>query len=139
MAGAIENKLVAGPILALVGGLLILVYGAYEWYVGATVQSLGSLAGLPVTSVHGVVDAGIVGVGLGLLIMVFAVLHLFMPELHSFWGAGMILFAVVSIVSLGGVVGAGLLLAVLGGTACIVYGPVEPDLSDPPTGPENPA
>jgi hypothetical protein len=124
-----ENKQIAGPILGLVGGLVILIYGAVEVYLAEVVSSIANLNGLPVLDIGGVIIAGILGIVFGLVVMVFSAVIAFYPEYHGGLGALMILFSIFSLVSVGGGNGIGFLLAVLGGTCCIVFGPGEPPRS----------
>ncbi len=126
-----ENKLAAGPILGFVGGFVIFVYGAYEIYVGATVESLASLNGLPVGGLWAVVTAGFVGSVMGILVMGFSIGLLMAPDYHTVLGGLMILASVTSLVSVGGGAGVGLILGVLGGTCAIVFGPEDPSYSEP--------
>lgn len=109
-----EDKLVFGSILGFVGGLVILVYGAYEIYVAVTAQ-------LPTV----VVDAGIAGVVLGLLVMIVSALLASSPDFRVLLGVLIILFALISLVSLGGGDGVGFLLAVIGGACGIAFGDSE--------------
>jgi hypothetical protein len=123
MADWEDEKLVLGPVLGFVGGFLILVYGVYEAYLGYTLSSISSLAGLPVSSLGGVVTAGVAGGVLGILIMGLAVGLWISPESHAELGIFLVLLSVASLVSVGGGGGIGLLLGVLGGTCGIAFGP----------------
>jgi Family of unknown function (DUF6114) len=105
------ERTLAGPILGFVGGFVILVYGAVEAYAGETYGSSFLL------------DAGVAGIVLGLFVMVFAVLLAVYPEAHVVLGSFVIVFSIFSLVSVGGGNGVGFLLAVLGGTFGIVFGP----------------
>jgi hypothetical protein len=126
-----DSKEMAGPILGFVGGLVILIYGAVEVYLAEFVSSISSLNGLPVLDIGGVLIAGFVGIGLGLLIMVLSGLSVSYPEHSAGLGVLMILFSIFSLVSVGGGNGVGLLLGVLGGTCCIVFAPDEARWSPP--------
>jgi predicted RNA-binding Zn-ribbon protein involved in translation (DUF1610 family) len=126
-----ENKQIAGPILGVVGGLVILIYGAVEVYLAEVVSSIATLNGLPVLDIGGAIIAGILGIVLGLFIMAFSVVAASSPDYHVGLGALIVLFAVFSLVSVGGGNSVGFLLAVLGGTCCIVFGPEEPPPSPP--------
>lgn len=128
-----EDKQIAGPILGLVGGLVILIYGAVEVYIAEVVSSIATLGGLPVLNIGGVLIAGTLGIVFGLFIMVFSVVIAMFPDYHGGLGALIILFSIFSLVSVGGGNGIGFLLAVLGGTCCIVFGP-----GGPPRSPSTP-
>lgn len=123
-----ENKLAAGPILGFVGGLVILVYGAYEIYVWSVGQSLASLGGLPVGSLAGLLAGGVTGVLLGLFTMLASADLWFSPELHTQLGLVIVTLSFLSLVSVGGGDGIGMILGVLGGTCGVVFGPRYPEL-----------
>jgi len=129
-----ENKQIAGPILAFVGGLVILIYGAVEVYIGEVASSIGNLNGLPVLNIGGVIIGGTLGIVFGLVIMASSVAVPSYPDSNLGLGVLIILFSIFSLVSVGGGSGVGFLLGVLGGTCCIVFGPEEP-VRSPPTPP----
>jgi hypothetical protein len=121
-----EDKQIAGPILAAVGGLVIVIYAAAEIYIGTFVTSVSSLNGFPVTDIGGLLLAGWFGVFVGLAIVVLSVVVVGTPVEHGRVGALIIFFAFLSLVSVGGGNGIGFLLSVLGGTCSIVFGPDRP-------------
>ena len=43
-----DERLKLGPTFGLIGGLVILIYGAVEIYFGATLPSVSNIGGLPV-------------------------------------------------------------------------------------------
>jgi len=119
-----DNKAAAGPILSFVGGVVILAYGAYELYVAETVQALSSLAGFPVNgSLDGFINGGTVGIVLGILLVIISIALAAAPDLHVALGVAIISLSLLSLVSLGGGEGFGMLLGVLGGTCAIVLEP----------------
>jgi hypothetical protein len=125
-----ENKAAIAPVLGVVGGLVISIYGAYEASLGLSIQSLSNTTGFPVNSSVGIiVEAGWAGVVLGILMMAAAIGIAAAPISHSGLGVLLIvlsimsLFCVLSLGSLGGGDAIGFLLGVLGGTAGIVVGP----------------
>jgi hypothetical protein len=121
------DTFVAGPVLGFVGGLVVLIYGAYEAYLGSTLQKIPNLGGIPVGSPSSATFLGALGIFFGLAITVSASMVELLPPQHELLGGLVILFALVSLVSVGGGNGVGFVLAVLGGTACIVFGPPESD------------
>jgi len=132
-----ENRLLAGPILGAVGGLVTLAYGAYEISLAEGAKSVASLGGFPVGNVAGAVDAGVAGVVLGLITICAAVGLWVSPRKHAALGALIIVLSVLSLVSVGGGNGAGLILGVLGGTCGVVIGPGHPYTGargEPPSG-----
>jgi len=122
-----EDKQLAGPVLAAVGGLVILMYAAYELYIAANVSSVSSLNGFPVTDIGNVMITGWLGVVFGLVIIFLSIVLVANPANHTACGAAIISLAILSLVSLGGGNGVGFLLAVLGGTCGIVFGPDTPE------------
>ncbi len=123
----------AGPILGGVGGFVILVYGAYELYLGTVAASVFAPSGLA-PGLGEVVGGGVAGVVLGLLVLLLSALVWWAPDWHALLGFLVVLFSVLSLVSLGGGGGVGLLLGVIGGTCSIVFGP-EDESYAPRTGP----
>jgi hypothetical protein len=121
-----DERFVFGAIIGFVGGLLILVFAAYELYLVLTFPFIPILAGFPVDNVSLVTDVAIIGIVLGILIMIVAVLLADFPEYHTFLGGLMIVLSVISVVSLYGGNGIGLLLGVVGGACGIAFGPEEP-------------
>jgi hypothetical protein len=124
-----DERLLAGPILGFVGGLLILIDGAIETFVGAQGLSLASSAGFSLGPAETVLASGVAGIVLGLLIIVCSAALAVYSEYHGTLGVLIILFSVLSLVSLGGWIGPGLLLGVLGGTCGVVFGPEEVPIS----------
>jgi len=125
-----DDKAIAGPILSFVGGLVILIVGAAEAYVGQAVGAAASMAGLPNTgSAADIVWIGIVGGFCGFVIMVLAIIANLSTDFRGPLGALILLFSLFSLVSS---IGVGFLLAVLGGTATIAFGPDDPTDRTPP-------
>jgi len=117
-----DNKLVGGPILSFVGGFVIFIVGALELSAGETAAA-STPTGFPVSVVSGaLIDAGVVGIVCGLIIVALAILAGLYSDFHGVLGGFVILF---SLISLASGIGVGFLLAVLGGTGCIVFGPEE--------------
>jgi hypothetical protein len=134
-----ENKGALGPLLGFAGGFVILVYGLYELSIGDSLQSLLNVTGFPVnSSVSGLIDAGWLGVILGILILLAAIATAIVPFYHSSLGALMILLSLLSLLcvlslgSLGAGDSVGFLLVVLGGTFSVVVGPEMASLEGAP-------
>lgn len=106
-----EDKEIAGPILSLVGGLIILLAGIVGTYVGY------------VANIGFVTDAGLLGGLFGFIIIVLAICGFIYLESHRIVGVLVIVFALLSLVDSEA---AGFILAVLGGTCTIVFGPDDP-------------
>jgi hypothetical protein len=122
-----ENKAAAGPILGFVGGLVILSYGAYELYLGLTLQSLVNQTGLPPGStLNGLIDGGTAGILLGSVVIIASIALALVVDYPTARGLGvaMVALSVLSLVSWQGGNGVGLVLGVLGGTSAIIFGPI---------------
>ncbi len=140
-----DGRRVAGPVLGSVGGFVILVYGAYELYVGTVVANLFATSGLT-TSAGAVVAGGVAGIVLGLLVIICSALVWWATDWRVVLGLLVVIFSVLSLVSLGGGEGVGLLLGVIGGTCSLVFGPEDepyaprtgPGPSSPDTPPDSP-
>ena len=128
-----DDRRAAGPILGSVGGFVILVYGAYELYLATAAASVLAPSGLA-PGLLAVAAGGVAGVVLGSLVLLCSALVWWAPDWHALLGFLVILFSVLSLASLGGGEGVGLLLGVIGGTCSIVFGP-EDEPYAPRTGP----
>lgn len=120
---ATENKLLAGPALGFLGGFTVLVFAAYEIYLGVNDPGIGSVGGIPIFNGSFLVGSGVFGIVIGLLLMLFAVALAYFPQDHFGLGVVLLFLSVLSLVSFGGGDGFGFLLGVLGGTCGLVYGP----------------
>ena len=118
----VDGRRAAGPVLGGVGGFVILVYGAYELYLGTAAASL-FVPNAIAPSTGAVVAGGVAGIVLGSLVLLASALLWWADDWHVLLGLLVIAFSVLSLVSLGGGEGAGLLLGVIGGTCGIVFGP----------------
>ncbi len=68
---------------------------------------------------------GILGLVFGILIIAVAVMLYINPIQHELWGALIIVFSVVSIISCMGGMGIGLLLGIVGGILAVLWRPEE--------------
>jgi len=114
------EKPTAAFVLSLIGGIFILLWGAAIAAVGAYAQSV----------TFGLAGGGIVAIGgleavLGLLVIVFGVLLYVAPQHHVMYGVLVLVFAIVSLIGLGGLF-IGFLLALIGGILGIVHKPTPP-------------
>ncbi len=133
-----DGRRAAGPVLGSVGGFVILAYGAYELYLGTAEANLFVPSAIA-PSIGAVVAGGVAGVVLGSLVLLASVLLWWADDWHLLLGLLVVVFSVLSLVSLGGGEGVGLLLGVIGGTCGIVFGPEdEPYGSRTDPGPSSP-
>jgi hypothetical protein len=66
---------------------------------------------------------GLLGIGFGAIVIVAAVMLYFNPKQHQLWGALIIAFSVVSVLSCMGGMGIGLILGIIGGVLAILWRP----------------
>lgn len=108
-------------VLSLIGGIFILLWGLVIVAVGVSIQSqtFGLFGG-------DVVAIGGIEATLGLLCIVFGVLLYVSPQNHVVFGVLVLVFALVSLIGLGGLI-IGFILALIGGILGIAHKP-EPDV-----------
>jgi hypothetical protein len=128
---------VAGSVLVIVGGLLILLVGAVVSYVISSL--VGSLHIGGTTALSSILVLGPV---FGLIVIIVGVLALVAPDLNILWGILAIVVGILSIFStaIGGVF-LGFILALVGGILIMVkrapppapmYQPMAPPMGAPP-------
>jgi len=117
-----EDRMVFGAILGFVGGFVILIFGAIETYVAATLPSVSSISGLAGTVETILLFAGIAGIVFGLLIMILSALLSSYPEYNVSLGVLLIVLALLSFFIMGGGDGIGFLLVVVAGACGIAFG-----------------
>jgi hypothetical protein len=109
----------AGMVLAIIGGIFIVLGSLFELAVGAAISSVSfGYAG-------GIVELlGLIGLALGVLVIFLGVLMHQVTEYHTVAGVLIIVFAVVSLVtsSFGGFV-LGFILALIGGILGLTWRP----------------
>lgn len=119
-----EDRPTGAGILAIVGGLFILLGGVAEAFIGSTISTLtfGQAGGL-------LVGLGALGVLMGILIVIFGILILVSDEGTGAYGIVVIVFSVISLASAFGGFIIGFILALIGGILALTWEP----LSDPGT------
>ncbi len=107
----------AAFVLSLIGGIIILLWGASLATVGVSVQiiTFGFLGTL--ITLLGTLEAV-----LGLLVIVFGVLMFVRPKQHATFGVLVLVCSVVSLIGLGGLF-LGFVLGLVGGILGIVHKP----------------
>jgi hypothetical protein len=105
-------------VLAILGGVFIVLGGIAETLVGAAVNSLffDSFS-------ETLLISGLVGILLGALVITFGVLVYLRPERHTVLGALILVLSVVSLVSFFGGFVIGFVLGLVGGILALVYNP----------------
>jgi len=105
-------------VLAILGGVFIVLGGIAETLVGAAVNSLffDSFS-------ETLLISGLVGILFGALVITFGVLVYLRPERHTVLGALILVLSVVSLVSFFGGFVIGFVLGLVGGILALVYNP----------------
>lgn len=105
-------------ILSMLGGIFIALGGATEFYFALVVYDQG------LSSIFDpwIVELGIVGLGLGIITVLFSVALYNQPQHHVLWGVLIIVTSVASVVSYAGFL-VGLVLGLIGGVIAIVWVP----------------
>lgn len=108
------GKPTVASILSLIGGIIIIIFGAFFAIVGAGLTSqIGGVGGL----------FGLFGMVTGVLVIIGAVKMRSRPEQHIIWGVVVIAFSILSwIGSLGGF-GIGFIIGLIGGILGILWKP----------------
>jgi len=104
-------------ILAIIGGLFILLSGVW-------IAEVGSILSLLTFGLGGgiLILLGAFGAVLGVLILVLGVLVYIQPQHHVIFGVLIVLFSVISLTSLGGFI-LGFILALVAGILAVVWKP----------------
>ncbi len=118
MAPAPVKRPTGAMILAIVGGIFILIGGLVLVEIGSIFSSLtfGLVGG-------SVIALGAVGALIGILTIVCGVLLNVRPEQHAIFGALILVFAIISWVTAFGGFFLGFLLALIGGILALVFKP----------------
>ncbi len=121
------EKPTAGFVLSLIGGIFILLGGAFIAVVFATLSGFLTAFGFGDFGLGGFTMVGVLGIVLGLLVIVGGVMMYAKPNQHVIWGALVLIFAIVSIPfsMIGGFV-IGFILALVGGILGLVFKPSMP-------------
>lgn len=113
-----EPKPVTAFVLSMVGGVFILLGGAFEFYF----SFFYSQVAFPPRFGDELAVLGAIGIGVGVLAIVFAVLLYLYPQHHALFGGLILVASVVSAVSYWGFL-IGLVLGVVGGVLAIAWVP----------------
>lgn len=120
------EKPTAAFVLSLIGGIFILLGGAFIAVVFATLSGIMGGLGFGDFGLGSMTVVGVVGLIFGLIVIIAAVMLYMRPQQHVIWGVIILLLAIVSIpFSLVGFV-IGFILALVGGILGIVFKPSAP-------------
>ncbi len=136
MAG---EKPVAGMVLSVVAGILILGNAALYFAASEILEALGPIPGVEELGFDLealLITMGAVGVALGVLILLFGIIMFVRPGLSTAMGVLVLVFSLISIIAGGGFF-VGLVLGLVGGILGIVFKPtpVAPAYPSPPAPP----
>lgn len=117
----ITERPTAAVVLAIIGGIFILLGGLAEIALGAFAASFtfGLFGGT-------LIAFGAVGALLGILIVVFAILLSIHPQQHTLYGVLILVFSIISLSSFFGGFVLGFILALIGGILALTFKPTAP-------------
>jgi len=126
-----NQKLVAALILSLLSGMFIVLGSAvmclwwdWWWPMGWSGMMREMEEHMPGWNLRGSAYLmGILGIVFGIIVIAVAIMLYVNPAQHELWGALIIVFSVMSIISCMGGMGIGLLLGVIGGILAIIWEP----------------
>jgi hypothetical protein len=126
-------KPMAAFILSLLSGVFIVISSAimclwwnWWWPMGWSSMMHEMEEHMPWWDFSGITNImGILGIIFGIIIIIVAVLLYINPKQHELYGALIIIFSVISIISCMGGMGIGLLLGIVGGILAILWKPEE--------------
>jgi len=128
------NKPTAAFVLGLIGGILVLAVSAYILSIIATVTALAGSYGVSVGGLFGLVTWYFyLGVVSGLLMIVSSVMLFAKPKQHTIWGALLLVFSIVSLISGGGFF-LGFILGLIGGILGLIFKPMAGMMAGAPMG-----
>lgn len=115
------EKPTAAMVLGLIGGIFILIGGLVFILIGSVVGAI--MAGTQGAGAQNLIYAlGGLGILSGLLVIVGSVMLYTKPEKHAMWGAIVLVFSLISLVTSGGFF-IGFILALIGGILGIIFKP----------------
>ena len=120
------EKPTAAFVLSLIGGIFILLGGAFIAAVAGILSGLFAMAGFGDFGL-GLTMVGVLGILIGLIIIVGGVMMYMKPQQHVVWGVLVLILALVSIpFSVAGGFVIGFILALIGGILGLVFKPSMP-------------
>jgi hypothetical protein len=113
-----REKPTAAMVLSLIGGIFILLGGLTGVWLGSVISALTfGLGGGTITIL------GAIGVIIGILTILFAVMLTMHPENHTMYGALIVVFSIISWITAFGGFFIGFLLALIGGILALTFKP----------------
>jgi len=105
-------------VLSLIGGILIVLASVFEIAVGAVISQVGFGVGGGTFFL-----SGLLGVVAGVIVLVFGILVYVQPQHHVAYGAIILVFSIVSLLSFFGGFVVGFILGLVGGVLAIAHKP----------------
>jgi len=119
-------------VLSLIGGICVILGGAFIAFVGSLVSSFGYLANGGTSGGSTVAAFGVVGIIMGLIMVVGAFMLYSKPSSAKMWGIIILILSILSwVTAVGGLV-IGFILGLIGGILAIVYKPSTAPAPQPP-------
>ena len=126
------EKPTAAMVLSLIGGICVMLGGAFIAFVGSIVSSFGYLANGGTNGGTLVTVFGVVGIIMGIIMVVGGFMMYSKPTSAKMWGIIVLILSILSwVTAVGGLV-IGFLLGLIGGILAIVFKPAPSAMAPPP-------
>jgi len=110
-------------VLSLIGGICVIIGGAFIAFVGSLVSSFGYLANGGASGGSTVTAFGVVGIIMGLIMVVGSFMLYSKPTRAKMWGIIILVLSILSwVTAVGGLV-IGFILGLIGGILAIMFKP----------------
>jgi len=117
------DKPTAAMVLSLIGGICVIIGGAFIAFVGSLVSSFGYLANGGTSGGSTVTAFGVVGIIMGLIMVVGSFMLYSKPTRAKMWGIIILVLSILSwVTAVGGLV-IGFILGLIGGILAIMFKP----------------
>lgn len=119
------EKPTAAMVLSIIGGIFVILGGAFIAFVGSLFFSLPmSTTGTSATGIaSAVVVVGVIGIIMGLIMIVGGVMINSNPQSHTMWGVIILILSILSWITAAGGIFIGFLLGLIGGILAITFKP----------------
>jgi len=125
------DKPTAAMVLSLIGGIFVIIGGAFIAFIGSLIGSLNVAGSGSASSTA--LALGIVGVIMGLIMVVGAFMMYSKPTSAKMWGVIVLILSIISWVTAAGGLFIGFLLGLIGGILALTFKPaMAPGAMPPP-------
>ncbi len=125
------DKPTAAMVLSLIGGIFVIIGGAFIAFVGSLIGSLNVSGAASASSTA--LGLGVVGIIMGLIMIVGAFMMYSKPTSAKMWGVIVLILAIISWVTAVGGLFIGFLLGLIGGILALTFKPtMAPGAMTPP-------